>query len=74
MAVDDRDRGAYAIALVGRDLRAPRAAGVAGLLFSGLFIASLLLLRGQPGAGSSSAEIAHWYLGRNAGRVGVIGL
>jgi hypothetical protein len=71
---DDRDRGAHAITLVGRDLRAPRAAGVAGLLFAVLFIGSLLLLRGQPGAGSSADEIARWYLGNEARRVGVIGL
>jgi len=59
---------------VGRDLRAPRAAGVAGLLFAVLFIGSLLLLRGQPGAGSSPEEIARWYLGDDSKRVGIIGL
>jgi hypothetical protein len=70
----DRDGAAGAIALVGRDLRAPRAAGVAGLLFAVLFVGSLLLLRDQPGAGSSADEIARWYLGDEAGRVGLIGL
>jgi hypothetical protein len=59
---------------VGRELRAPRAAGIAGLLFAVLFIGSLLLLRGQPGAGSSADEIARWYLGDEAKRVGLIGL
>src|SRR6185503_8180166 len=47
---------------VSRDLRAPRAAGVAGLAFAVLFVVSLLLLRSQPAAGSTSDEIAAWYL------------
>ena len=58
MTGDDRGGRARAIAVVGRDLRAPRAAGVAGLLFAVLFVGSLLLLRGQPDAGSSADEIA----------------
>jgi hypothetical protein len=43
--VDNRGKQAGALALVGRDLRAPRAAGVAGLAFAVLFIAALLLVR-----------------------------
>jgi hypothetical protein len=58
---------------VGRDLRAPRAAGVAGLAFAVLFIGSLLLLRSQPGAGSTANEVATWYLHRS-GKVGIVGL
>ena len=41
-----------ALDTVSRDLRAPRAAGVAGLAFAVLFIVSLLLLRSQPAAAS----------------------
>jgi hypothetical protein len=66
--------GAGTLAVVGRDLRAPRAAGIAGLLFAALFIGSLLLLRGQPDAGSTAAEIERWYLGHDANRIGIIGL
>jgi len=62
------------LAVVGRDLRAPRAAGIAGLLFAVLFIGSLLLLRGQPDAGSTATEIERWYLGHDANRIGIIGL
>jgi hypothetical protein len=59
---------------VGRDLRAPRAAGIAGLLFAALFVTSMLMLRGQPDAGSSAGEIERWYLGHDATRIGLIGL
>ena len=67
--------GTVSVALdtVGRDLRAPRAAGVAGLAFAALFVSSLLLLRSQPDAGSSSAEVASWYLHRG-GTVAIVGL
>jgi len=62
------------LAIVGRDLRAPRAAGAAGLLFAVLFIASLLLLHGAPGAGSSTDEIARWYLRNDARHLAIVGL
>ena len=72
MTAGDGQAGAFAI--VGRDLRAPRAAGVAGLAFSVLFIASLLLLRGEPAAGRSADEIAEWYLRKDARHVALVGL
>jgi hypothetical protein len=59
---------------VGRDLRAPRAAGVAGLLFSVLFITALLLLRNHPAPGSSAAVIQEWYLRDNARQLAVVGM
>jgi hypothetical protein len=74
MTSPDAGAGAATLAVVGRDLRAPRAAGVAGLLFAALFITSLLMLRGQPDAGSTAGEIERWYLGHDANRIGVIGL
>lgn len=70
----ENDGGTTALTTVGRDLRAPRAAGIAGLLFAALFIASLLMLRGQPDAGSTAGEIERWYLGHDANRIGLIGL
>ncbi len=62
-----------ALGTVGRDLRAPRAAGIAGLAFAVLFIGSLLLLRSQPDVGSTSAEIKSWYLDRGD-TIAVVGL
>jgi len=62
------------LSTVGRDIRAPRAAGIAGLLFAGFFIASLLMLQGAPGAGSSAAEIAEWYLLSDSRHLAVVGL
>jgi hypothetical protein len=60
--------------LVDRRLETPRAAGVAGLAFAGLFIASILLLRDHPSAGSTAAEIRDFYLGKHAGRVSLVGV
>jgi hypothetical protein len=62
------------LSTVSRDLRAPRAAGVAGLAFAALFIGSLLLLQGQPGAGSSADEIAAWYLRKGSRHLALVGL
>ena len=59
---------------VGRDLRAPRAAGVAGLAFAVLFVCSLLLVRGHPGPGASAEEVAAWYLRDDARQVALVGL
>ena len=47
-----------AIDEAGRQLRAPFAAGLAGLLFAVLFTAALVLLRSQPMTTASDAEIA----------------
>jgi hypothetical protein len=71
--VSEPDAGS-ALQTVSRDLRAPRAAGIAGLAFAVLFITSLLLLRSQPAAGSSAEEIAAWYLRTDSKHLGVVGL
>jgi hypothetical protein len=44
-----------------RGLRAPRAAGVAGLLFAGLFVASILLLRHHPPRNASPEQIKAFF-------------
>jgi len=59
---------------VEREIRTPAAAGIAGLLFSALFIASVLLLRKGPGAGSTAQEIAVWYGKDDARTIGIVGL
>ena len=74
MTVTERAEPTGLLATVGRDLRAPRAAGAAGLAFAALFIGSLILLRGAPGAGSSADEIAQWYLRGDVKRLAVVGL
>jgi hypothetical protein len=55
-------------------LETPRAAGVAGLVFSILFVASMLLIRQRPAPGSNAQEIANFYLRQNAGRVALVGM
>jgi hypothetical protein len=57
-----------------RGLETPRAAGVAGLAFAGLFIGSILLLRNQPSGASTAAEIRRFYLGEHAERVSLVGV
>lgn len=57
-----------------RRAEAPRAAGVAGLVFAVLFSSSLVLLDRHPAADSSTAEIAKWYLASNGRRVSLVGL
>jgi hypothetical protein len=57
-----------------RGLETPRAAGVAGLAFAGLFIASIVLLRNSPSGASTPAEIRDFYLGEQAGRVSLVGV
>jgi hypothetical protein len=74
MATADRPASRAPLAAVSRDLRAPRAAGVAGIAFAALFITSILLLRSQPAAGSSTDEIAEWYLRKDARHLAVVGL
>jgi hypothetical protein len=65
---------AHDISPVERRLDAPRAAGVAGLVFAVLFVVSVVLLRRHPEAGSTAEEVRAWYLGGNASRVGLVGL
>ena len=55
-------------------LQTPRAAGIAGLVFSLLFVVALLLIRVRPDAGSSEQEIADFYLEDDRGRVALVGL
>jgi hypothetical protein len=57
-----------------RRLETPRAAGVAGLVFTALFVLSILLVRSHPAGGSSAEEIQDFYLHRNAGRLALVGL
>jgi hypothetical protein len=59
---------------VARRLQTSRAAGVAGLVFSLLFVVAVLLARRHPGRGSTAAEIASFYLDQDAGRVVLFGL
>ncbi len=56
----------------GRQLRAPWAASVAGLLFAALFTGALLLLRNQPMIGASDAELVELF-GTGQDIAGVIG-
>ncbi len=61
-------------AAVRRRIEAPRAAGVAGLVFAVLFVGALLLIRDQPPAGSTADAVAEWYLLEHARRVALVGL
>jgi MFS family permease len=45
----------------GRQLRAPWAASIAGLLFAAMFTAAMLLLRNQPMLGASDADLAQQF-------------
>jgi hypothetical protein len=54
----------------GRQVRAPWAASIAGLLFALLFTVALVLLRSQPMIGASDAELAQQYAaGQDLGAV-----
>jgi hypothetical protein len=53
-------------------LRTPRAAGVAGIVFAMLFMASLLLLR--PPVAGSSASFEEWYAGHARSTLVLVGL
>ena len=55
-------------------LETPRAAGIAGLVFSALFVVAVLLIRSRPGSGASAAEIADYYLEQQKGRAALVGL
>lgn len=59
---------------VDRGLETPRAAGIAGLAFAALFIASLVLLRNHPSGGSTAAEIRDFYLRKDAVSVALVGV
>jgi hypothetical protein len=59
---------------VNRRLETPRAAGVAGLVFSVFFVLSILLLSSLPAAGSSTEEIQDFYVNGNTGSLAIIGL
>jgi hypothetical protein len=59
---------------VGRRLETPRAAGIAGLVFSLLFVVAILLSRPAPARGSTAEEITSFYLGAGRGRVVLLGL
>ena len=67
MTTDDRPDGA-------RRLETPRAAGVAGLLFSALFVISVFLVRVRPATGSTAQEISDFYLEQDSGRLVLAGL
>jgi hypothetical protein len=74
--VDDdtsgRDDGRDRVEGTRRELRTPRAAGVAGLLFAGFFISALLVARG-PG-GDPASTFARWYSGGSLTAIVVVGL
>ena len=55
-------------------LETPRAAGVAGIAFAALFVASIVLLRNQPAGGSTAGQIRDFYLGGHAARVALVGV
>lgn len=55
-------------------MKTPRAAGLAGLAFAMLFVASIVLLHDQPTGGSTASEIRDFYLRENAATVAVVGM
>jgi hypothetical protein len=59
---------------VDRRLKTPRAAGIAGVAFAVLFIASIVLLRNHPSSGSTAEEIRDFYLRKNAASVALVGV
>jgi hypothetical protein len=69
-----RGRRGQAPAAAERPLETPRAAGVAGLAFALLFVASVLLLRDHPSGDSTAAEIRDFYLGEHAGKIALVGV
>lgn len=64
---------ASVVANAEREARAPRAAGIAGLVFAALFVFSVTLLGNHPAPGSSAAEIASWYT-RESRTIALVGL
>jgi hypothetical protein len=69
-----RERDAPNEQSINRSLETPRAAGVAGLAFAVLFVASLVLLRNHPSSRSTAAEIQEFYLRTGAGGVALVGV
>src|ERR1700754_3313162 len=59
---------------IDRRLETPRAAGVAGLAFAVLFVASIVLLHNHPSSGSSAPEIRDFYVRSGAGGVALVGV
>jgi len=57
-----------------RAAETPRAAGIAGLVFSVLFVGSIALLREQPPQRASAKEIEAWYLGGHVRDLALVGL
>jgi len=57
-----------------RELRSPRAAGIAGLVFAALFVASFILLRHTPAKGSTAAQISEFYLRSDVRRLAIVEL
>jgi hypothetical protein len=55
-------------------LETPRAAGLAGLVFSVLFVVSMVFIRERPAPGSSAVQIADFYLRHDSGRVALVGV
>jgi hypothetical protein len=58
--------------LAQRELRAPRAAGIAGMVFAFLFVAALLLLK--PPLAASDLQLLAWYTGNARETVSLVGL
>ena len=58
---------------IARRMRAPRAAGVAGLLFSVLFFVAILLLRLHPAKNATAAEIKSFYQGSDGRYITLVG-
>jgi hypothetical protein len=61
-------------AAVDRPLETPREAGIAGLAFAVLFVASIVLLRNHPSSGSTAAEIRDFSLRTGTGGVALVGV
>ena len=61
-------------AAVEQPLKTPRAAGIAGLAFAVLFVASFALLRHHPTGGSTAAEIRDFYAGEGSGGNALVGV
>jgi hypothetical protein len=55
-------------------LETPRAAGISGLAFAALFVASLVLLRNHPSGASSREAIRDFYLRDSGGNVALVGV
>jgi hypothetical protein len=71
LAVEDQTERLRPLA---RGLRAPRAASIAGLVFSALFVSSVLLLRHQSPPGASFQELKSFYLAGDGKYVNLVGV